>query len=298
MEIKIYTLSSTRNPNIIRYVGKSKQKLSRRLSQHLCAAKKAKETNYKLNYNYNWINKELSEGYEIIIEELDSVNFQENESWEWLEQYWISQMKIWGFNITNLTDEGDGNKNQHFSKETIQKRAEKLRGIPRDLETRRKISESHKGKILSEETKNKVSNSIKELQGRKILQYDLDGNKIKEWDCIVDAAKQLNIDKANIGHCCSHKENHNSAGGFIWRYIEDSTPVIKYTSNSICVLDLNHKLISIFKTAALASKELGVSTCSISNCCNHKIENVKGYIFVKYKEFINTQSDPAEMQLA
>lgn len=32
MEIKIYTLSSTRNPNIIRYVGKSKQKLSRRLS--------------------------------------------------------------------------------------------------------------------------------------------------------------------------------------------------------------------------------------------------------------------------
>lgn len=298
MEIKIYTLSSTRNPNIIRYVGKSKQKLSRRLSQHLCAAKKAKETNYKLNYNYNWINKELSEGYEIIIEELDSVNFQENESWEWLEQYWISQMKIWGFNITNLTDEGDGNKNQHFSKETVQKRAEKLRGIPRDLETRRKISESHKGKILSEETKNKVSNSIKELQGRKILQYDLDGNKIKEWDCIVDAAKQLNIDKANIGHCCSHKENHNSAGGFIWRYIEDSTPVIKYTSNSICVLDLNHKLISIFKTAALASKELGVSTCSISNCCNHKIENVKGYIFVKYKEFINTQSDPAEMQLA
>lgn len=288
MEIKIYTLSSTRNPNIIRYVGKSKQKLSRRLSQHLCAAKKAKETNYKLNYNYNWINKELSEGYEIIIEELDSVSFQENESWEWLEQYWISQMKIWGFNITNLTDGGDGNKNQHFSKETIQKRAEKLRGIPRDLETRRKISESHKGKILSEETKNKVSNSIKELQGRKILQYDLDGNKIKEWDCIVDAAKELNIDKANIGHCCSHKKNHNSAGGFIWRYIEDSTPVIKYTSNSICVLDLNHKLTSIFKTAALASKELGVSTCSISNCCNHKIENVKGYIFVKYKEFMNT----------
>lgn len=298
MKIKIYTLSSTRNPNIIRYVGKSKQKLSRRLSQHLCVAKKAKETNYKLNYNYNWINKELSEGYEIIIEELDSVNFQENESWEWLEQYWISQMKIWGFNITNLTDGDDGNKNQHFSKETIQKRAEKLRGIPRDLETRRKISESHKGKILSEETKNKVSNSIKELQGRRILQYDLDGNKIKEWDCIVDAAKQLNIDKANIGHCCSHKENHNSAGGFIWRYIEDSTPVIKYTSNSICVLNLNHKLISIFKTATLASKELGVSTCSISNCCNHKIENVKGYIFVKYKEFMNTQSDPAEMQLA
>ena len=298
MEIKIYTLSSTRDPNNIRYVGKSKQKLSRRLSQHLCAAKKARENNYKLNYNYNWINKELSEGYEIIIEELDSANFQENESWEWLEQYWISQIKTWGFNITNLTDGGDGNKNQHFSKETIQKRADKLRGVPRDLETRKKISKSHTGKILSKETKNKVSNSIKELQGRKIIQYDLEGIKLKEWNCIVDAARELKIDKANIGHCCSHKKNHNSAGGFIWRYIEDSTPVIKYTPNSICVLNLNRKLISIFKTAGLASKELGVSACSISNCCNHKIKNVKGYIFVKYKEFMNTQSDPAEMQLA
>ena len=53
MEIKIYTLSSTRDPNNIRYVGKSKQKLSRRLSQHLCAAKKAKETNYKLQNLFN-----------------------------------------------------------------------------------------------------------------------------------------------------------------------------------------------------------------------------------------------------
>ena len=42
MEIKIYTLSSSRNPNEIRYVGKTKQTLKRRLQGHICCAKKAK----------------------------------------------------------------------------------------------------------------------------------------------------------------------------------------------------------------------------------------------------------------
>lgn len=56
MNIKIYTLSSTRNPNNIRYVGKSKQKLTRRLSQHLLDAKPGISTcsisnccNHKIN---------------------------------------------------------------------------------------------------------------------------------------------------------------------------------------------------------------------------------------------------------
>ena len=145
MEIKIYTLSSTRDLNDIRYVGKTKQTLKRRLQGHLCDAKKAKRLgNYK-NHNYNWINHELSEGYSIIIEELDSLQFDDNEDWKWFEQYWISQMKIWGFSITNLTDGGDGNQNQHFSRESIELRASKIRRVPRDKETKRKISEGLRG---------------------------------------------------------------------------------------------------------------------------------------------------------
>lgn len=138
MEIKIYTLSSTRNPNDIRYIGKSKQKLTRRLSQHLTDAKKHKINHNINNHNYNWINKEISDGFDILILELDSIDISENENWQWLEQYWISQMKIWGFKLTNLTDGGDGNQNQKFSKESIEKRASKIRGIPRDTKTKQK----------------------------------------------------------------------------------------------------------------------------------------------------------------
>jgi hypothetical protein len=63
--------------------------------------------------------------------------------------------------LTNLTDGGDGNQNQKFSKESIEKRASKIRGIPRSEETKQKISQALTGIVRSEETKLKVSNSIK-----------------------------------------------------------------------------------------------------------------------------------------
>lgn len=284
MEIKIYTLSSTRDPEDIRYVGKTKQTLQRRLSQHLTDAKKSFKLGIKRNYNYNWIMHELNEGYKILIIELDSVEFKDGEDWKWLEQYWISQMKIWGFKLTNLTDGGDGNQNQHFTKESIELRASKIRGIPRDEETKRKISEGLTGIKRSEETKKKVKESIIELQGKRIKQYDKLGHFIKEWRTISEASEILGIDRANIQHCCAHKPNHNSAGGYIWRYIDDTSPVLAFTPHSICVYDLEGNLLNIYKTAKLASEDLRVSTSSISNCCNGKVSSVKGYVFGKYKD--------------
>lgn len=287
MEIKIYTLSSTRDLNEIRYVGKTKQTLKRRLQGHLCDARKAKINNYYQNHNYNWINKELKEGFDIVIIEVDSMDFKEGENWKWFEQYWISQFKCWGFNLTNLTDGGDGNQNQHFSKESIELRASKIRGIPRDEETRRKISEGLKGIKRSEEVKAKVKKSVTELQGEAINQFSKNGDFIKRWDSISEASRQLGIDRANIGHCCAHRPNHNSAGGYIWRYVNDNTPVVSYTPNSVCQLSLDGELIAIYKTALIAKEKTGISTSSISSCCNNKISSVKGFVFKKYKDFIN-----------
>lgn len=284
MEIKIYTLSSTRDPNNIRYVGKTKQPLKRRLSQHITDAKKANKLGIKRNYNYNWIIHELNDGFQILIEELDSMEFKENEDWKWLEQYWISQIRAWGFHLTNLTAGGDGNQHQHFTKESIELRASKIRGVPRDEITKQKISESLKGIKRSTENKKKVKDSVTELQGEVIKQYDKNGNFIKEWPSISEASRQLNIDRANIGHCCAHKPNHNSAGGFIWRYKNDKTPIIPYTSNSICQFDMQGNLIHIYQTATQASKELSISLASISNCSTGKIDSVKGFVFRKYKD--------------
>jgi len=54
---------------------------------------------------------------------------------------------------------------------------------------------------------------------RKITQYDLQMNKIKDFNSIVEASKELNIGKSNIrGVLTSYRK---TAGGFIFKYLEE-----------------------------------------------------------------------------
>ena len=91
--------------------------------------------------------------------------------------------------------------------------------------TKRKISKSLKGekhplygKHHSEETREKISKSHKAI-GRKVAQYDLNGNLIKIWDCMINAANELGVDKSAIWRCCNNKSK--TSCGYVWRYYED-----------------------------------------------------------------------------
>ncbi len=53
MEIKFYTLSDPRTPDLIRYIGKTSQKLERRLDQHISATKRANVGKGSKNHNTN-----------------------------------------------------------------------------------------------------------------------------------------------------------------------------------------------------------------------------------------------------
>lgn len=49
-----------------------------------------------------------------------------------------------------------------------------------------------------------------------IIQYDLDGNFIKEWNYIKQVVNELKILPSSISNCL--KNRSKSAGGYIWRY--------------------------------------------------------------------------------
>ena len=51
-----------------------------------------------------------------------------------------------------------------------------------------------------------------------VIQYDLEGNFIKEWEATKIASIKLNIHASNITNCC--KNNRKTAGGYIWKYKE------------------------------------------------------------------------------
>jgi len=56
-------------------------------------------------------------------------------------------------------------------------------------------------------------------KSKKIEQYDLQGNFIKDWIGIRDVARKTNIKHQNISACCVGKQK--TAGGYIWRYVND-----------------------------------------------------------------------------
>jgi len=51
---------------------------------------------------------------------------------------------------------------------------------------------------------------------RSVIQMDLNENFIKNWDCIKDACRNLNITGTHISSCCRGKRNF--AHGFKWKY--------------------------------------------------------------------------------
>ena len=53
-------------------------------------------------------------------------------------------------------------------------------------------------------------------RARKILQYDINGGFIKEYDSIVDAANTVNGSKSSICGCCRGK--NKTASGYVWKY--------------------------------------------------------------------------------
>ena len=90
MKTSIYTLTCPIT-NEIKYVGKTKCKLSTRLSYH-CAVKVGNIT------KVNWIRELKQKGLKPIIEELDLVD--DNLS-DFHERFWIHQLKNWGFILYN-----------------------------------------------------------------------------------------------------------------------------------------------------------------------------------------------------
>jgi len=282
-KVFIYTLASTRNPNDIRYVGKTTQTLERRLQGHLCDARKVKKLGKTNRYSLNWINKELNEGYEIIIEELDSMIFENKDEWKWLEKYWISQIKTWGFSLTNLTEGGEDNYVPHPTEETIRKRAEKIIGKERDLETKKKISKKLTGITRTEETKEKVRRSIINIQGKPVKQYDKFGNFIKEWECGATAARELGLDKGNLNAVCRGRKK--SCGGFIWRYSNENVEIDK--SNYVIQLDLEGNFIKEFSSAAEAERELGINSNLIRRTCKGIQPQTYHFVFKFYNDYYN-----------
>ena len=133
-----------------------------------------------------------------------------------------------------------------LSEQTKQRMSESRKGKPSPMqgkhhseETKKRLSEIEKGagnpfygRHHTEESKRKISEAHKRrpsiLKGpkngmygkpapnrKKVIKYDLNGNFIKEYDCIKDAIKE-NPKSCHLKDVC--QGFRKQAGGFIWKY--------------------------------------------------------------------------------
>jgi len=82
------------------------------------------------------------------------------------------------------------------------------RGSELTDEHREKISKSCKGKKLHNNNARKP-----------ILQLDMDGNFIKRWDSLTEAAKGVNRAICSVGLCAQGFVRHSA--GYKWKYEDE-----------------------------------------------------------------------------
>lgn len=244
----------------IRYVGKTIN-LIQRYNSHIAASFDKNKREYN-TFKARWIRKHISELRCLVLEICN------NDTWEEAERFWIKCYKdtnnILGFpELTNGTDGGDKNYNY-------------LEGV------RKKISDKRKRTKQSRETINKQIESRKKLY---VAQYSLNGDFIKKWNSIKEAAAFYNVSAPVLNKAIHCKTR--TCRNFIWRayklnedYEEHVEPYIY--KREVLQFDMEGNFIREWNSPKEASEAVNISASTLWHCLKGKHSICAGYTW-KYK---------------
>lgn len=136
----------------------------------------------------------------------------------------------------------------------------------------------------SENQKHKFEIGLGNNYTRKIIQYDLEFNKIKEFNSLSEASKELNIGKTGINACCLYKQKQS--GGYLFRYSGDTTfdtsqnvLINKNIGRKVGQYDLSMNLIKTHSSITEASKDVNIHKNNIWGVMNNFRKSAGGFIF-------------------
>lgn len=161
----------------------------------------------------------------------------EVKDWKYWESYWIEQFKQWGFILENKNNGGGGPSS--YTEEQKKKMRGPRPGIGKKIsktlrernhsqyytkEIKEKISNSNKGKPKPfSESHKKAMGIAKRKQAKPVLQYDLEGNFIKEWESKGQAALWLKKQTGRTSNLTSQIKDcilgrQKTCCNYIWKY--------------------------------------------------------------------------------
>jgi len=175
-----------------------------------------------------------------VLEEVDNYLLEEREIY-WIKFYNSNNLEI-GYNLTiggnskygrkvgsmsdhtkkkisesvskYLKENGHPFQNKNHSDESKEKIRNKLIGRKLPEEHVKKVADSHRGMKYNKPIK---PDKIKIDQSIKIKQLSLNGDFIKEWSSMMEASKELNINRSGISRAC--RGIYKQCGGYKWCYI-------------------------------------------------------------------------------
>ncbi len=207
------------------YIG-STVNFNRRKSEHFKELRKGTHYSKKMQADYDEYG-EKSLVMSVIEECEDNVRLDR-------EQYYIDLYNAAnkGYNTSEsaygvsnpfvATMEKNGENNPFYGKHHSEETKKHLHEV---WEHTREDRSGWKHKEESIQKMSEKSSRGKNRNATHILQYDLDGNFLKEWDCVADAAEFYGMkSSSSITNCCRFNiektENYNMAKGFIWKYAD------------------------------------------------------------------------------
>ena len=200
--------------NVVRYVGQTKMKLTKRLNGHIYDA--FGRNKKRLNHKDNWIRKLSINGYKPIIESIEELPIETdlNLILE-REKFWISEYKS-KYDLLNSTDGGEYSINNKVVKTYMYGSENPMFGK----------KHKHSSKKIMSVKKIGLYDGIKNPRSKKVYQYDKDLNLIRIWDYAKECCDHLSISRGNVSVCAKYNSSIKSdfmvRHGFIFSF----TPLI------------------------------------------------------------------------
>lgn len=132
-----------------------------------------------------------------------------------------------------------------------------------------------------------------------VMQFDLKGNFIQEFESISKASKYVGACLENIRSACLGKQT--TCKGYLWRFSSDGLfpdkekinledKINGKSRNSVCQYDIKGNMINMYSSIIEASKSTGVCSSIIADTCK-KMRLLGGGFFWRYKNDLPPNKD-------
>ena len=209
----IYTIQNEINHKV--YVGSSCRQLNPRKAEHVYKLRKGTHANKHLQNSWN---KYGEKNFSFSVVETCGDNCVLEKEANWIQLLKCTN-KQKGYNIDDAPQDTKKSK-EHRRKirEAIQKKYDNgwitRKGMKTPASTIEKISNSLRGRNLSETHKEKIAKS----QHKQVCQFQKNGEFMKKFASIKAASEKIGVAASHISNCCRGKKK--TAKGFTFQFSE------------------------------------------------------------------------------